>query len=147
VRTYGPLGGIRKARRGTAVLRRRFTGFATEDFYSAAPIACGPYAARVRLRAASGEPSADASRDWAADLHQRLAAGPLTYEMQLQFFTDEATTPIENAAVDWPEEDAPYVTVARLAIPPQAAADGPAAAELAATVERSSFDPWNALME
>ncbi len=146
VRTHGLIGGIQRARRGTALLKRRFTGYATECFYSAAPIACGPYASRVRLRPAAGDVPADVSGGWAADLRTRLAQGPLVHELQLQFFTDEATTPIENAAVDWPESRAPYVTVARLTIPPQDI-DGATARDFATTVEESKFDPWNALME
>jgi hypothetical protein len=146
VRTHGLIGGIRRARRGTAVLNRRFTGFATEPFFSAAAIACGPYAARVRLCAADHHAAADASRDWAADVHTRLRSGPLVHDLQLQFFSDEATTPIENAAVDWPEQAAPYLTVARLTIPPQDL-HGAQPQRFAAQVERSAFDPWNALME
>ena len=146
VRTHGLIGGIRRARRGTALLKRRFTGYATEYFYSAAPIACGPYASRVRLRPAAGDAAADVSAGWAADLRAHLAHGPVVYDVQLQFFTDEATTPIENAGVDWPESRAPFVTVARLTIPPQDF-DGAAARDFATRVETAKFDPWNALME
>ena len=66
--------------------------------YSAAPIACGPYAARVRLLPARTQPLADASKDWAADIGRQLAAGPLVHELQLQFFVDERRTPIEDAS-------------------------------------------------
>lgn len=118
-------------------LRKSFSGFATEDFYSAAPIACGPYAARVRLCAASSQVTPGARSDWAADIYGRLSDGPLEHELQLQFFTDEARTPIEDAAVVW---DAPYVTVARLVIPSQAPDDA-----FAADVEAARFDPWNAV--
>jgi hypothetical protein len=120
-------------------LRKPFSGFATEDFYSAAPIACGPYAARVRLRAASLQVDAAARDDWTADIYSRLASGPLEHELQLQFFLDEAHTPIEDAAVVW---DAPYTTVARLVIPSQTPDEA-----FAADVEAARFDPWNALVE
>jgi hypothetical protein len=61
------------------------------------------------------------------------------HELQLQFFTDEDATPIEDAAASW---RAPYVTVARLTIPPQDLEDA-----VAAKVEQARFDPWNALVE
>ena len=73
-----------------------------------------------------------------------VAAGPLTYTLALQFFVDETTTPIEDASRDWPADVAPFVDVATLAIARQdvAAADGQA---LAARLERTVFDPWQAL--
>jgi hypothetical protein len=73
------------------------------DFHSAAPIACGPYAARVRLLAASSEPRSPAP----APIGRATSCigwrrGPLRFELQLQFFVDEQRTPIEDASVDWP---------------------------------------------
>ena len=143
---YGVIGTLGFLKRFAATLGRKFTGFATERLYSAAPIACGPYAARVRLLPARGRPLADASKDWAADIARHLAAGPLVYELQLQFYVDEQRTPIEDASVDWVEEVAPYLTVARLTIPPQPLDDA-AAAAFAKGVEQAGFDPWNALAE
>lgn len=120
-------------------LRQPFSGFATQNFYSAAPLACGPYAVRVRLRAASDRPSPTASADWAADILARLAAGPLGYDFQVQFFVDEETTPIEDAAAVW---SSPFHSIGRLTIPTQ---DRDAA--LDAEIEAARFDPWNALTE
>ncbi|WP_380051216.1 hypothetical protein [Kribbella deserti] len=117
-------------------LKAPFDGFATHDFHSAAPIACGPYAVRVRVLKASDQPRPEANEDWAADVYARL---PLSHEVQLQFFTDEASTPIEDASVDWPT---PYLTVARLNIPAQQRDDA-----FDAEVEAARFDPWNALVE
>jgi hypothetical protein len=121
----------------TAALKAPFSGFATQDFFSAAPIAFGPYAVRVRLVAASSEVNQNAKDDWAGDVYERLIDNPLVHELQVQFFTDEATTPIEDASVVWP---APYVTVARLTIPRQK--PDPAFDE---EIETAKFDPWNAL--
>ncbi|MET1072865.1 MAG: hypothetical protein ABWY11_09500 [Umezawaea sp.] len=120
-------------------VRKPFGGFATEDFFSAAPIACGPYAARVRLRAAATEVTPGATQDWPTAVYGRLANGPLEHEFQLQFFLDERRTPIEDAAAVW---DSPYVTVARLVIPSQEPDEA-----FAAEVEAARFDPWNALVE
>ncbi|GAA1635470.1 catalase family protein [Kribbella alba] len=121
----------------TAALKSPFSGFATQDFFSAAPIAFGPYAVRVRLVAASSEVNQNAKDDWAGDVYERLIDNPLVRELQVQFFTDEATTPIEDASVVWP---APYLTVARLTIPRQK--PDPAFDE---EIETAKFDPWNAL--
>lgn len=120
-------------------LRQPFSGFATQSFYSAAPLACGPYAVRVRLLAASDRPAPTASADWAADVLDRLAAGPLVHDFQVQFFVAEATTPIEDAAAVW---TSPLHTIARLTIPTQERDAG-----LDAEIEAARFDPWNALAE
>lgn len=146
VKRYGLFGALKMMKRLGATFKRPFSGFATENFHSAAPIACGPYAARVRLLAASREPSPGASGDWAGDFLRRLVQEPLCFELQLQFFVDEQRTPIEDASVDWPEDVAPYVTVGALTLPPQDPSS-PQGRELAAAIEAATFDPWNALMD
>lgn len=128
---------IAPARTILAARKAPFSGFATTDFFSAAPIAFGPYAARVRLAAASDRVSPHAANNWAADVYDRLIDNPLFYDFQVQFFTDERHTPIEDASVSW---DAPYVTTGRLAVPRQKPDDA-----FAAEVEVAAFDPWNAL--
>jgi hypothetical protein len=146
VRTGGLFGGLGRLKRLAGTLGKPFTGFATERFYSGAPVACGPYAARVRMLPASSHVNPGAKADWAADLRAHLAQGPLTFEFQLQFFVDPVLTQIEDPSVEWPEEETPYVTVARLMIPQQDF-DSPAAQEFAKAVEASKFDPWGALAE
>ncbi len=145
VSRYGFLGALGMMKRFAQTFNKPFSGFATAPFYSAAPIACGPYAARVRLLPAGSEATPGAEADWAQDFLARLARGPLQFRLQLQFFVDEARTPIEDASVDWPEDVAPYVTVGMLTLPPQdaLAADGQ---ERAAAIEAAAFDPWAALM-
>jgi hypothetical protein len=144
-RTYGFVGMFPALKRLKQGFLAPFTGFATERFFSAAPIACGPYAARVRLvPPGSQAPSPTASADWAADVTQRLAKGPLVYRLQLQFFVDEARTPIEDASVDWSDDASPYVDVADLVIEPQDVAS-PAGVAFAQQVEAAVFDPWQAV--
>lgn len=122
-----------------------FTGFATDIFNVTVPIACGPYAVRVRLLPPEGQqPEPDAARDWGADFRRRLAEGPLTYRMQLQFFVEETITPIEDATVLWPESEAPWVTVAHLTIPVEQPEDS---GKFAEEIEAAAFAPWNALAE
>jgi hypothetical protein len=145
VRRYGLLGAPRQLARMLRVAGRPFSGFATETLYSTLPMANGPYAVRVRLvpAPANGKPAAGARRDWAADFAQRLRAGPLHWDLQLQYFADEDVTPIENPTVDWPT---PYTTVARLMLPQQDL-DGEDAQALAQRVEQTVIDPWQALAD
>jgi hypothetical protein len=140
------VGGLRKIARFGALMAKPFGGFACERFNSVLPIACGPYAVRVRLLPPANQKTDPAAKnDWAADMRRRVAREALEYEMQLQFFTDEAHTPIEDATVDWPESVSPYLTVGRLTIPVQDL-DSEAGKQLQAEAEGGVFDPWAGLM-
>jgi hypothetical protein len=143
LRRYGPIGGARFLARFARSIGRPFSGFASERFFSAAPIACGPYAARVRLLPAVAQPSPGSGDDWTADFLRHLSAADLSFDLQLQFFTDEGVTPIEDASVDWPESEAPYVTVARLTLP--RGGGGKLDEGLQGRIEAAVFDPWSAL--
>lgn len=149
-RLIGSIGFVRAVQ----ILRRFVTSagkptssLATIPFYSALPIRVGPYAARFAFsprQTSDTPPAADRGPDYLAeDLRGRLNAQPLAYDMRLQFFEDEATTPIEDSSIDW---NSPYVDVARLTIDAQdtASAEGKAIAE---KVEAMSFDPWHALAD
>ncbi|MDP2339777.1 MAG: catalase [Deltaproteobacteria bacterium] len=145
IKTMGFFAGLKKVKQLLDSTKAPFHGFANERFHSAAPIACGPYAVRVRLLPASTEKDAAARDDWGKDVARRLAKGALTHEIQLQFFVDEATTPVEDASVNWPESAAPWLTVAKLTLEQQDI-EGPAGKTLAADVEAGVIDPWNALL-
>jgi hypothetical protein len=140
---YGFLGSLKRLAETVKTFGRHFGGFAANPMYSAAPIACGPYAVRVRLvPAVSNGPAIKKAPDsWGAEFSERLKQQDLHWELQLQPFVDEASTPIEDASVDWPT---PYTTVARLTLPQQ---DTVADAALAQQVEAGIFDPWQALAE
>jgi hypothetical protein len=143
-RRYGPIGGARFLARFARSIGRPFSGFASERFFSAAPIACGPFAARVRLLPAA-PPTPGSGADWAGDFLGHLSAADLSFDLQLQFFTDERVTPIEDASVDWSESEAPYVTVARLVLP--RSVEGSPDPELQGRIESAVFDPWSALAD
>lgn len=145
-RRYGLAGALRMIGIFAGIMGKPFKGFACNTFYSAAPIACGPYAVRVRLVPARNPAPIAAGKDWADDVSERLANTDLVFDFQLQFFVNEAETPIENASIDWEESVSPYVTVARLRIPQQDLQDANATA-FAEQVEAAIFDPWGALME
>jgi hypothetical protein len=149
-RVIGALGfrGLGLLRALLAGIGQPVTSLATRRFYSALPIQCGPYAVRFALTplsASEGAPASGADR-LRGDLESRLRAGPLEYALELQFFVDEARTPIEDASVDWPEALAPYVRVGTLVLSRQDASSEKGRA-LAARVEALSFDPWHALVE
>ena len=140
---YGWIGGPRMLGRFLKLAGKSFTGFANEMVYSAVPMACGPYAVRVRLvpGAGNGAPLTGARENGGSDVAARLLKGSLDWDLQLQPFVDERTTPIEDASVNWPTS---YTTVARLTLPVQdlASEAGRAAAK---KIEASVFDPWQAL--
>ncbi len=144
---YGLFGGIGQLRRLARTFGAPFSGFALQPMFSAAPIACGPYAAKVRLLPQGHSPTPPALRtDWSADIVQRLAGGDLQWALQLQFYVDDATTPIEDASVVWLDSEAPFTTVARLVIPQQNP-NSDAGRALADEIEAAHFDPWNALAD
>lgn len=130
--TFGRLAEVKRT------FDRPFSGFATEPFFSAAPIACGPYAAKVRLVPDAPRPGGRPPRDLGADFAKTLSAAPLGFDLELQFFQDEIRTPIENASVEW--TSAPFVKVARLTLPVQSTS--PSFDE---EIESAKFDPWIAL--
>ena len=51
--------------------------------------------------------------------------------------------PIEDATVEWKEEDSPWHVVARIRIPPQDVGN----AETVRECEESAFNPWYSLVE
>lgn len=143
MRRYGWLAGPARLLKMIKTVGKPFGGFATEVLFSAVPIACGPYAVRVRLlpSADNGAATPGANADWGADFAARLARQELQWDLQLQPFVSELLTPIEDASINW---DSPYTSVARLTLPRQdcASAQGQA---LLAEVEASVIDPWQAL--
>jgi hypothetical protein len=141
---FRPFGLLKKLVAGTSAPPSTLAG---KPFFSALPIQCGPYAARFRFAPKTPADALLASaRDaFADDLAARVNEGPLEYVMALQFFVDETRTPIEDASVDWPEDIAPYVDVARLVIAKQDVSSE-RGKKLRETTEHLSFDPWHALL-
>lgn len=140
MKRWGIFGGMNRMKIMGTQFKAPFAGFANAPMYSAAPITCGPYAVRVRLEpdpTTNGVSDPRAAQSWGGDIARRLEGGPLRWTLQLQPFTSEAETPIENAAVDWPT---PYSSVATLELPQQGVDE-----DLARRCERAAFDPWQAL--
>lgn len=150
VKRYGFFAAFGKVKKLKATFDKPFASFATEPFFSAAPIACGPYAAKIRMRPSRslGTPAIDSAKvkDFGAEMASRLLKGPLSFDLSLQFFVDAVRTPIEDASVEWTEDVAPFVKVGRLdlAVQDPTSVEGRALAE---EIEKSTFDPWCALAE
>jgi hypothetical protein len=147
---FGPGGGLRLLKRLAASVSRPVPSMATARYFSAVPVRWGDhavhYAVTPHASAPPGARTPDAQDGLTDELASRLNAGPVTFDFQLQFFKDEATTPIEDSSVEWKEADAPFVTVARLTLPKQDLR-APRGLKLAAFVESLSFDPWHAPVE
>jgi hypothetical protein len=148
LKNFGLIGGIVKIIDMAKGMKKPFSGYATEDFNTAAPIACGPYAVKVRLQHTSSDvnPEVGKSISFADDFSSRVAKAPQKFNLQLQFFVDEKTTPIEDASKSWPEDVAPFVTVGTLTVPVQDTSSAEAK-KLMEDIEAAAFDPWGALMD
>ncbi len=116
---------------------------ATGRYYSAVPVRWGAAAAKIALEPLAPRADGPTPADLGAELDARLRTGPVSWEFRVQLFVDEVRTPIEDASVEWKSADAPFVTVARLALPRQDMASE-RGQRLAAFVEKLSFDPWHA---
>lgn len=122
-----------------------------ETFFSQVPFRFGPYVAKFCLRPVSttlqslnGAPvenSEDSQRD---AIQEALASGraELVWELCAQLCRDEQTMPIEDASVEWPQEQSPFIAVATLHVPPQVSWDD---AESPGIEDRLAFSPWHAL--
>lgn len=124
-----------------------------ETYYSQAPILYGAYMAKVALVPVSPELAAlrgahvdldgkpNGLRDAVVAFFSRHAA---TWEVRIQLCRDIATMPLEDASVAWPEEDSPYLPVARLTALPQA---GWSEALSRAVDDSMAFSPWHGVLE
>ena len=135
IEKYGLVKGPLEMAQLVAAQARPFSGFATADFHSCAPVAWGPYAAHVHVKPRGAGRNLLAWRDWGADIQQRLAKDALRWDLQVQFYTDPERTPIEDGRKIW---KAPKLTVGNLVLDSLADADD---------VEADRFDPWSAVAE
>ena len=119
-----------------------------DSFYSQAPLLHGEYFAKVAMAPASDELIAlsgehiklsghpDAIRE---GIQAYFAALPATWEFKVQLATSIKSMPVEDAAVQWPETESPYLTVARVSALPQATWSD----DMRNLVEEHmSFNPW-----
>jgi len=76
-------------------------------------------------------------------IRARLAREEATFELMVQPQIDARRTPIEDASVEWREQDSAYVPVARIRIPAQSIDE----AGKKARCEEAAFNPWHCLRE
>ncbi len=99
-----------------------------ETFYSVAPLRYGNYIAKICFSPASANlkdltdkhlkigDNYSALRDAIVALFKTDTA---EWDVKVQLCTDLAKTPVEDASVEWPEEESPYVTVGKIVVKPQ----------------------------
>ena len=122
-----------------------------ESYFSQAALRHGDYLAKLSLVPVS--PELQALTGAAVDLHDRpdglreaviahFAQYGGEWELRAQLCTDLTSMPVEDASVEWPQAQSPYVSVARIRVP----------AQLAWSAQRSlaiddgmAFNPWHAL--
>lgn len=109
------LGIIKKA---TGALGAKMVSVATTPYYSAAPLRWGPYAVKVSFQpraTAAADAAPGSSADWLGEeLAARVQAGPVIYDLRLQHYCDQASTPIEDHDREW---QGPWVTIGTLTLP------------------------------
>jgi hypothetical protein len=137
--------GLRILKELKSDLGRPTPSLAATTYFTALPLRFGDRACKLSLLA---QEKSDGQNGRTPEfLHEELAArlqkGPVHYDLRVQFFADEKSTPIEDASVEW---QTPWVTIGKLALPQQEM-DSPAGRALAERIETFSFDPWHAPIE
>jgi hypothetical protein len=124
-----------------------------ETFYTQLPLRYGDYMAKLSVAPMSpaltalhgarldmkGRP--DALREAVTEFFAHGAA-PVEWEVRVQLSTDLEKMPIEDGSVTWPEDESPYIGVARIAVAPQAV---PGEQDLHAADDRLAFSPWHGI--
>jgi hypothetical protein len=115
-------------------------------YWSTTPYLFGPgravkYLARPCSDRTSPKPS-DPTDTYLSDaLRAHLTQADACFDFLIQFQVDAERTPIEDATVEWQEQDSPFHRVGRIRIPRQSV-DDPARNE---ACEASAFSPWHSL--
>lgn len=125
-----------------AGMRMPQASLAATSYFSALPIKFGPYAVQFAFKA--HEPASPIKlvdpTQLGDELAARLRKAPVVYDFQVRYYVDAATTPIEDASVEWAS---PWKTIGRLTLPIQDPAS-PRGHKVSALVEQLAFDPWHA---
>ena len=122
-----------------------------ETFYSQVPIRWGDHVAKVAIAPAS--PALTALTGTKIDLGaspnalRQLVQTFFTeqggeWDVKAQLLTDPNAMPIEDASVEWPQDQSPYRTVARISIPAQ---DSWSADNQRSMDDGMAFSPWHGI--
>ncbi|TNC07609.1 catalase family protein [Methylobacterium terricola] len=122
-----------------------------ETFYSQAPLRWGDYVAKVALAPVSPALTALTNAPLAVNgkpnglrdaVSEFFAAHEGVWELRAQLLTNRESMPIEDAATPWPEEESPYLPVARITVAPQASWSD----EKVRTLDDGlAFSPWHGI--
>ncbi len=122
-----------------------------ETYYTAAAILYGRYMAKLSvapssagLTALTGAPVdlKDRSNGLRDAVVEHFASQGGEWELRAQLCTDLDAMPVEDASVPWPEDQSPYVAIARIVVEPQ---DAWSPANVAAIDKGMAFSPWHGL--
>jgi hypothetical protein len=147
VRRLGPREGLRVFRMLRRAASHRATSLATEAYFGRVPFAVGPYAVKFALLPEAAEttdepPALRTPDGLRREFLDRLRRQDVRFRLEALHFVDEATTPIEDATVEWPRHDAAPDVVGELVIPHQDLTEGQGP-EGERSVEAMEFTPWN----
>lgn len=119
-----------------------------ETYFSQTPYLYGPYIAKfslapvapqlLALDGASIKTEDDAQRH---AIQSHFDANEGEWELRVQLNVDVEKMPIEDAAVEWPQELSPYIAVARVRLAPQTTWN----ATLEKLDDEIAYDQWNCL--
>ncbi|OUJ67767.1 catalase family protein [Hymenobacter crusticola] len=123
-----------------------------ETFTTLGAIRFGEYVAKIGVAPLSGNVQALAGeqvkiteaggwRDLVVDFFRTQGA---EYELRAQLCSDLATMPVEDASVDWPQDQSPYQTLGKIVIPAQ---DTFSPARRVFAEDVLSFNPFHCLPE
>ena len=123
-----------------------------ETFYTQTPFRYGDYVAKLSVAPVSAELTAlkDAAVDLSGKpngLRQSLidafARHGGIWELRVQLRTNPETMPVEDASVPWPEDESPYVAVARITARTQPAWSEARARQVD---DGMAFSPWHGIV-
>lgn len=126
------------------------TNILGETFFSQVPILYGDHIVKYAvvpvsdLSGLTGQEidTQDSPNALREAMNQFFATHSGEWEFRVQLCTDVENMPIEDASVEWPQDQSPYVTVARITVAPQDSWDD---AGLKAIDEAMAFSPWHGL--
>ena len=154
-RLFGVQETARMVRTVTRARRRRPSSLFTETYWSRGAITWGPaLAVRYLLRPSRSTVPVDSALrraaapgpdGLAAEAAARLSAGPVVMALCLQRYRDPVSTPIEDTAVEWSQEDSPAIPIAELTLP-RRDVTGSEARRDADAIEAMAFSPWNTVV-
>lgn len=148
IRLFGPRETVRMLKNVLTARGRTVSSVATETYWSRGAARWGPaLAVRYLLRPApdtvpAPRPPADDPDYLSTEAARRLARGDVRFELCIQRYVDQKSTPIEDTAVAWTERVSPAepVAVLTLARGDLSTVDALAQAQI---IDTMAFNPWN----